>query len=816
MKLSVEWLRELVDLPDSVEQLCEDLTLLGLEVEEVEETGPTFPGVVVGHVLESVQHPNADRLSLCRVSTGEAEFPVVCGAPNVRKGLKVAFAKVGAVLPGDFRIKKSKIRGEVSEGMICSERELGLGEGHTGILELHESAAVGTPAEELLGWKDTCIEIEVTPNRPDWLGHIGVARELAARYDSPLRIPELRGTVELVEEDEGYKAVCEDPDACPRYTGRIVHGIQLGETPEWMRRRLVTIGQRPINAVVDCSNYLLHECGQPNHAFDLKLLKGGTIHARRARAQEKCITLDGQQRELNEEHLVIADDERAVALAGLMGGKETEVSAETTDLLLEVAIFDPQTIRRMRRSLAMSTDASYRFERGCDFEAVPWAQQRLADLITAICGGEARPAAFEGRGTPPPGGRRFFLRATQIRRVLGVDIPLDEAAAILHKLDIPTTLPSPSSQTGTMGSDEVGSLEVEQPSFRHDLHEEIDAIEEVARLHGYDRIPIEDRAPMLRPAQRSPKEKLVRRLREHLSAAGVHEVVGSSFMESADPDRLGLQEDDPRRNTVQVLNPLVAGEGHLKSTSLPEMLRITDRNLRHGWTRPVRLFQLDRSFLAQEGELLPFEPEALCLLWAGPATEAHFSRPAAELDPYDALGDLEVLLDSIAIDAQLQSPGDEPFLVRGASARLVHDAEVLGRAGLLRREVLRHYHLDGPVFWAELSLPALLKALPGQLRYHEIPVYPPVRRDLSLVVPAGVEYAQVAAVLERLGGDLLESQEVFDLYQGEGIEPGSRAIGVRLVLRSAKGTLKDKRVDHLIARMIEELESSLGVVLRAA
>ncbi len=272
MKLSVEWLRELVDLPDTIEQLCEDLTLLGLEVEEVEEVGPSFPGVVVGHVLERKPHPNADRLSLCRVTTGDEEFSVVCGAPNVRAGLKVAFAAPGAVLPGGLKIKKAKIRGELSLGMICSESELELGEGHDGIMELADDAVVGSSVDAIFGWKDTCIEIEVTPNRPDWLSHIGVARELGARYGKSLRMPSLGAEIEMVPEDEGYRAVCEDADGCPRYTGRLLRGISLGETPEWMKRRLIAIGQRPINAVVDCSNYVLHECGQPNHAFDLARL----------------------------------------------------------------------------------------------------------------------------------------------------------------------------------------------------------------------------------------------------------------------------------------------------------------------------------------------------------------------------------------------------------------------------------------------------------------------------------------------------------------------------------------------------------------
>ena len=822
MKLSVEWLRELVDLPESIDTLCEDLTLLGLEVERVDEVGESFPGVVVGYVVESGPHPNADRLSVCRVDTGDGEVPVVCGAPNVRKGLKVAFAKVGAVLPGDFRIKKSRIRGETSEGMICSEKELGLGEGHEGILELDDDAPLGASADELFGWKDTCIEIEVTPNRPDWLSHIGVARELAAYYQTELRVPALKGAVEVADEDEGWRAVCDDADGCPRYTGRIIHGIGPSETPEWMRRRLLAIGQRPIHPVVDCSNYVLYECGQPNHAFDLSRLEGRTIHVRRAAEGERLVTLDGEERELTPRHLVIADEKKAVALAGLMGGEGTQVSEETTDLLLEVASFDPGTIRTMRRDLVMSTDASYRFERGCDFEIVPWAQQRLTDLITEVCGGEGRPVAFEGRGTPPPAPRRFQLRITQIRRVLGIEIGDEETAGLLQRLEIPARILDRSGAAVASGEGSASPLEgdgavleVEQPSFRKDLLEEIDAIEEVARLYGYDRIPIHERAPMLRPAERTAKESLMDRLREHLASSGFHEVMGSSFMEAADPDRLGLAEDDRRRDRLQVLNPLVAGEGYLKSISLPEMLRTVDRNRRRGWTRPIRLFQIDRCFLAREGELLPDEPESLVLLWAGPPEEMHFSRTTRELDPYDALGDVGVLLERLAIDARVEAGAGEAFLAEQVSARFLADGREVGRLGLVHPAVLRRFELEGPVFWAEFPLATLIELLPAQLRYRPIPVYPPVRRDLSLVVPAGVDYAQVAAVLEEAGGEILESHEVFDVYEGKGIEKGSRAVGVRLVLRSAKGTLKDRRVDLIIASMLERLDAALGVKLRA-
>ncbi len=806
MKLSIEWLRELVDLPREIESICQDLTLLGLEVEQVEEVGLSFPGIVVGHVLQHGRHPNADRLSVCVVSDGATEYPVVCGAPNVRQGLKVAFATPGATLPDGTTIKKSKIRGEVSLGMICSERELGLGEGHSGILELDGTHAIGTSVDEIFGWKDTCVEIEVTPNRPDWLSHIGVARELAAKYGKELRLPQVDEKLELALEDEGYRVRCEDEGACPRYTGRIVHGLAMAKTPEWMRRRLLAIGQRPINAVVDCSNYLLHECGQPNHAFDLKKIEGKEIIVRRAKKGETCVTLDEQKRALEPSHLVIADAKGPAALAGLMGGNRTEVSDDTTDLLLEVANFDPQTVRAMRRDLGMNTDASYRFERGCDQEMIPWVQSRLVQLLTQCCGGTASSRAIQALGKSLPSPASFFVRSKQVRRLLGVELSTGQITKILDRLQI-------SAQEGEEEGE--SGVWVKAPSFRRDLLEEVDAIEEIARLYGYDNIPVRDRAPMLRPARREKAEMLRSQLRQHFSAVGFHEVAGSSFMESKDPDRLRLGEDDPRRSAVEVLNPLVAGEGLMKTSSLPEMLRFVDRNRRRAFSGPIRFFQLDRCFLKQQDEALPQEPEAVVMVWAGPAETAHFSREPRPVDLFDARGEIELALESLGIRPHCAPGQDESFYAPGSGAVVSDGSRELGRMGLLHPKVLKAFDLEGPVLHARLSLSALKEALPQGRSYQPVPIYPPVRRDLSLLVPKGVAYGAIAALLREEGGELLESLDVFDLYEGEGIGSAERALGVRLVLRSIKGTLKDKRVDQLLGKMLKRMELELRVKLRA-
>ncbi len=806
MKLSLAWLRELVDLPADAQEICDRMTLLGLEVEAVEPFALSYPGVRVGLVLEARPHPGADRLRLCRVATGEDEVSVVCGATNVRAGLKVALALPGAVLPGGVTIRKSKIRGEHSAGMICSERELGLGAAHEGILELPEGSAVGRALDELFGYTDTRIEVEVTPNRPDWLSHQGVARELAAFYQRPLRPPDPGPAAAVAASADGWEVAVEDRTGCPRYLGRIVRGVTVGPSPLWLRLRLLAIGQRPINAVVDASNLVLHELGHPNHVFDLARLHGRRIVVRQARGGERITTLDGVERALASHHLVIADEQHAVALAGVMGGAGSQVDAGSTDLLLEAACFHPGTIRRMRRELGLSTDASYRFERGVDFEGVPLASRRLAALIVQVAGGAAAPQAFEGRGAPPPAPARFFVRASQIRRLLGIELAPAQASELLARLSIEA---SPAARNGEPG------VEVVQPSFRPDLLEEVDALEEIARHHGYDRIPVHERPPLLRPAERTPRERLQRHLRATVAARGYREVAGSSFMEAADCDRLGLPPADPRRRTVTVLNPLVTGEGHLRTTSLPELLRVVGRNRRRGIGDPLRLFQLDRCFVARAASLLPDEPEHLVMLWEGPAQVPHASVPARAVDLLDALGEVDALLESLGVRARRDRDSTEPFHAVGQGVGVRTESALLGTVGVLAAPVLAAFELDGPVVWAELSLAALLAALPAERRCAPLSPFPPVRRDLSLVAPAGVSWGAIAQILQAVFGALLESHDVFDLYAGEGLPAGARAIGVRLVLRSFEGTLKDRKVDGLMENALAQMRERCNVTLRA-
>ena len=802
MKLSMNWLRELVDLPDDVQAVCERLTLLGLEVEEVSHVELAFPGVVIGHVLDAQPHPDADRLRVCQVDVGDETLGIVCGAPNVRQGLRVAVATVGAVLPGDFTIKKSKIRGQVSMGMICSEKELGLGQGHEGILELDGEPVPGTPFDELYGLSDTVIEFEVTPNRPDWLSHIGVARELAAHYGGELRLPGIDVDVPVVDDDQGWTIRIEDAIGCRRFRGRLIDDVEVGPSPWWMRRRLIALGQRPINAIVDASNYVLHECGHPNHCFDRDKIRGNTVIVRRANESERFTTLDDVERTLSSHHLLVADQAGGMALAGIMGGADSEVDLSTRNLLLEVAVFDPPVIRRGRRDMVLSTDASYRFERGVDFDLVPWASARLAQLIGKVAGGRVHDVVIEAMGEAPARPAPFPVRRSQVTRLLGVELSLEEMQRILTGLGIESVV-------------EGDGVRVTAPSFRHDLLAEVDVIEELARHHGFDRLPERARVPMVAPARRSPGEVWKQRLRQAWAARGFHEMMGSAFFREDDLDALGLPADDARRNTVAVLNPVVQGESVLRTSAVPEMARVAERNRRRGWTGPIRLFQIARLYQAVPGRTLPHETERLVVAWCGPARPLHASEPAREVDAYDALGDLEGVLAGLGLEIGRRPTDVEPYLRRGSGLDVTIGDRVLGSFGEIAPTVRRALDVEDVVFVADLDLEAMIEATGDVTRYRAFSSFPPSRRDLSLVVPRTVHWATIEAEVREQTQGLLERCELFDVYEGDDVPEGSVVYGVRLSLRSPKDTLKDKRVDRIVQGVLDALAERHDVRLRS-
>ena len=799
MRVPLEWLREYVSFGTDAHSLARDLTMLGTKIEAVHAPATEWSGVFIGKVLDARQHPNADRLRLCRVDVGGEELGIVCGAANVRAGLTVAVARVGARLPGDVEIRRAKIRGEASEGMICSARELGLGEESGGILELDDALVSGTPFR---AGADPVLEAEITPNRPDCLGLLGVAREVAALYAEPLRLPPIWREPKGTRPPSPLHVVIESPDDCGRYFGRILRNVKVGASPAWLQARLAAMGLVSINNVVDVTNYVLFETGQPVHAFDARTLRGGRVVVRRARAGETLRTLDGVERRLDPDILVIADDTQPVALAGVMGGAATAVQDSTRDLFVEVAHFRPDLVRSSRRKLGLDTDASYRFERQIDIESVRWVADRVTHLLLEVAGGEVTETS-EDVYPRQPAPRRLRLRSERVNRLIGVQLGAENVAALLRRLHLQATASG-------------GDIEVQVPSFRRDLHAEIDLIEEVARMHGYDNIPSAMVPPAPLDPRPSPRLLLLRRLRDLMIGLGYYEIRTSAFMDRRDPDRLELPAGETRRRFVTLRNPLVAALDTMRTTLLPGMLRVLQHNLNRD-ASSLRLACIDRVFLDLPGgsDGLPQEPERLVALLCGASRPESWSEPTRPCDVFDLSGDAEALLEHLGVDSVWTRGYTEPFVDEAASFLISGSYGVIGGGGALRSEVLRRFEIELPVYVLELDVAALEKHLPQRRTFQGVPRFPAVKRDLSVVVPPTVSYADVRTAVALAGGAALESVQCFDVFEDVSLGEGVRSLGLRLRFRSSERTLHDDMVDPWMEAIVRDLAAKLGVQRRA-
>jgi len=817
LKISLNWLRDYVPWAGTADELAERLTLNGLNVESVESFVLDFPGVVTGRVVTREAHPNADRLSLCTVDDGEDVHQVVCGAPNVREGLTVLFARTGAVLPNGMKLKKSKIRGVESHGMICSASELGLSEESEGILELPDGPAPGTPADDLYGYVDTVLDIEVTPNRPDWLSHLGVAREVSAINGEMVQAPTAWTPPKSGGDTLDFTVEIADFADCPRYTAHLARDIRLGDAPRWMKNRLRAVGARPINNVVDISNYVMFETGQPLHAFDLGKLTGNHLSVRRAASGETLRTLDGVPRELDPDDLLITDEAGPVALAGVMGGAESEVDARSGDVLLEAAFFEPGIVRRASRRHQLLSDAAYRFERQADWDAVEFGARRALLLLQEHAGAHIEAGYVDRQDPDRRETKQITLRVEQVNRLLGTRISTIEAVEHLQALDLPC---QPVGQVRDR-TDATGKLLVTVPSFRRDLHEEVDLIEEVARIYGYDNIEAADHFRGRTSVRRRRLDGVLDNVRDYLAAMGHCEIVTSTFMAREDLDRLGLAQDDPRRELLAVHNPRHGGETLLRSTLTPSLLAAARHNLNADQPTPFRLFQVGKSFLAAESGdyggrheddgLLPRETLTLQLAVIGRTDTVHGDIPA---DILEIKGTVAALAEHLRLEIVFAAGSDAPQLQPGR-AWTVEDGEgrVVGEAGAVARRCLRAFDVDVPVALAEIDL-RVLDLAPRTLRYAGFSRFPAVKRDLSLVTPAGVTYDQIKQHVASAGGPLLDSIALFDLFRGGQLAPGSTAVGIRLKFQSAKGNLKGKAVDKAIDAIVGALRTELGVELR--
>ncbi|MHB1017711.1 MAG: phenylalanine--tRNA ligase subunit beta [Coriobacteriia bacterium] len=813
MRVSLTWLKDFVDVSLPVDELCDRLDMTGTKVEAVHTLGAALDGVVVGQVLERNPHPDADKLSYCTVDIGAAEpLKIVCGATNFAAGDKVPVACVGATLPGGMTIKRAKLRGVESQGMMCSATELEVGGDASGLLILPADAPVGAPFASYYGLSDTVLELEVTPNRPDCLSMVGVARELAAVTGVTFRVPE------SVPEEQGTPVAelasveIADPDLCPRYTARIIRGVKIGPSPAWLAERVAAAGARPVNNVVDVTNYILFELGQPLHAFDLgKLAKRDgkvAITVRSAREGETLKTLDGQDRALAADSLVIADDARAVALAGVMGGEETEVSEQTTDILLESACFGAASTSRTSRRLGLISESSLRYERGMDPNLAARASARAAALIAEVAGGTVAPGIVdEYPGEQPP--LRLPLRTERVNALLGTELTTARVVEIIEPLGMSVTV-------------DGDTLDVVVPSFRPDLEREVDLIEEVARLHGLENIPSTRPGGRGRIGGRTPSQRFSASLGTALRAAGLDEHIGYSFGDEKDLERLGweLASDEV---LVELINPMSEDQSVMRWTLLPSLLRALSHNQRRG-IPDVHLYEMGTSFITADGRKQPKERLMVAGVLAGCWTRPGWNDPAPSLGFFDAKGVLERVFESLHVERWSVRVAERPWLQRGRTAEVIVGGDVVGWLGEVGTDVLDAFDANGPVASFELSVPALVKAASRTSRsFSEIPRFPAVVLDLALVVPEDVTADRVTAALRSAGGQLLESVRLFDVYRDKASTPederrlpeGKKSLAFSLAYRAADRTLSDDDVRPVYEKLIRKVSGAVGAEIRA-
>jgi phenylalanyl-tRNA synthetase beta chain len=795
MRLSLNWLKDFVDLTVDAAVLAERLTMTGLEVEAVEEVAPDFVGVVVGKVTRVAPHPQADRLQVAEVTDGARTYQVVCGAPNVAPGRVYPFAPPGATLAAGRKVKAAKLRGVVSEGMLLAEDELGLSADHTGLMEIPQDIPLGGEVAAALNLADVVLEVAVTPNRPDCLSILGLAREVSALLAQPLRHPEVLVSPLAQPVGSRAKVTILDPVGCPRYAARLLIDLTVGPSPFWLRRRLEVAGLRAINNLVDVTNYVLLEFGQPLHAFDFEKLEGRQIVVRRPHKAERLfVTLDGQERRLEAETLLICDAAHPVALAGIMGGLESEVTHATRQVLIESAYFNPRTIRRTAKRLGLSTEASYRFERGVDPEGVIHALERATQLMCQVGGG----AALAGRLDEYPNPiyhPRLSLRVSRTNEVLGTSFSKEQMLRLLKRLHLPAVAKT------------ADILEVQVPSFRGDLEREIDLIEEVARLSGFEDIPVT--LPRGEVATRRPaaEVKLRREAKQLLLGQGFFEVITYAFQ----PERLGswlAAEAAPLR----LANPLSEEQALMRTSLLPGLLDTLRRNTLKQLV-DVRLFELSKIFIPQPGADLPREEEWLAGLMSGAREEASWLASEESVDFFALKGVVETLLAGLQVpEVAFLGDGLPAYLRRGA--RVYSGDQELGLLGELKPEVAEKLDLEGAVWVFTLRFAALTQAAQAFPLYTPLPRYPAVYRDIALVLDETVPAAQVAQALYHHGRPWLEEVRLFDVYSGEPIPAGKRSLAFRLSYRDPERTLTDDLVNRQHQALIKALAEDLGAELR--
>ncbi len=802
MKILYSWLMEFIDTRLSPAEICEALTMAGVEAGGCRFLGEGLDNVVTAKILAQAQHPNADKLSLCRVTDGSREYGIVCGAKNMKAGDVVVLAKTGANLPNGMEIRKAKIRGEHSEGMLCSEMELRLSEEAAGIMILPPDTSLGIPLAEALGLADWLMEVEITPNRGDCLSVLGVAREVAAITGEKVVLPEAKYEERGLPVSGLASVKVTDADLCPRYSARVITDVKIAPSPFWMRRRLSLCGIRPINNIVDITNYLLLEAGQPMHAFDLDRLSGAAIDVRRSGIPRKYVTLDGAERDILPEMLLIWDKEGPVAVAGVMGGQNTEVLPETKRVLFESAHFNPASIRWTSRRLGLSSESSYRFERGVDPAGTMYAVDRAISLLARFSSVTVAKGAIDvGGGADFT--RRLAFRPSRAGRIVGREYSDAECRNVFRNLSFPVEKKG------------EGTWIVTVPPHRFDLEREIDLVEEVARIHGFDRIPVtypESGAPDFSRDDRLAE--ILERVSESLRVRGFTQAINFSFVSGKEWERYASILGFDREDAMRISNPISDDTTIMRPHLLMGLLHNVAMNVRR-FQEDIRLFETGKAF-GKSFSGSHYEEPRIGFVMHGRRFPGNWSDGQPLLDFYDAKAAAESILSILGIsDSHFIPTASRPFLVAGKAADLLKGGETIGWVGAVHRELLQALEIPGPAFYGEIRFASAVAGEGKPPQYRPLPKFPPVTRDIACVLPAGVPMGDVLAMVAELDKDI-ESASVFDVYTGEKIGEGSKSVAFRIRIQPQERTLTDADVNSIHTKIVKLLENRFGGKIRSS
>ncbi len=791
MLISFNWLKTYVEINVSPQQLAESLTMVGLEVEYLERLHAELEKVVVARIEQILPHPNADKLKICQVNTGKEIIPVVCGAPNIAEGQNVALVPPGCKLPSGMEVKVAKIRGVKSYGMLCSEKELGIGSDHSGIVVLEGKY---TPGENFLrakGLEDWILEVAITPNRGDCLSHLGIARETAAILGKKVKYPVIQLDETGPPVESLTSVTLDDPIRCPRYSARVIEGVEIKSSPDWLRARLESVGLRSINNIVDVTNYVMLEYGQPLHAFDFDRLAEHRIVVRTARDNERFVTLDGVEHLLDSDMLLICDGEKGVALAGIMGGENSEIQPDTKNVLIESAFFDPYSIRKTSKKLGINTESSYRFERRVDPDGVIKALDRAAQLMLEVGGGQL--AAGRVDQYPAPFEPVTVEISTQkANRFLGTSFQKSEVEDVLQSIEL-ETLP--------VGDD---VLKVNIPLFRGDITREVDLFEEVARLKGYDLIP--DTVPVASLGASPPDPFLVfcDKLRDTVAGLGFSELITYSFIHRNWIERLRLSKNDWRNRVVEIKNPLSEEQSVMRTTLIPCLLETVRRNI-YRKNVDLRIFELSRVFVPEENKDLPDEPSQLVGAITGARESAVLYNREEFVNFYDLKGVVEGILSVLKLKVRFCPSRIEPYFDSAEAASIALGNDVIGQLGLINEEVAKSFGIRVPVYVFEMWIRELYEKSKVSVGFQPLPKFPSVTRDLAIVVDQEVPAQAIVDMLLSSNEPLLESVLVFDVYRGKKLKPGKVSIGYRLTYRAPDRNLTDEEVNKVHNRLAKKV-----------